>query len=38
MAVSKARAARAAMSAGVGSPEAGVDLVKTYGDIAVRKP
>jgi hypothetical protein len=37
-AMSRARAVRAAMNAGMGSPEEGVGLVSTYGDIEVSKP
>jgi hypothetical protein len=36
--VSRARAVRAAINAGMASPEEGVDLVETYCDIEVSKP
>jgi hypothetical protein len=37
-ATSRSRALRVAMNACMGSPEEGVDLVKTDCDIGVRKP
>jgi hypothetical protein len=37
-AMSRARADRAAMNAGMRSPEEGVDLGSTYGDIEVSPP
>jgi hypothetical protein len=36
--MSRARAVRAAINAGMASPEKGIDLVKTDGDIEVSKP